>query len=173
MSTELFSYDNRIIIVLLKRHHRTSPVIINGYYVMNGVASCVRWTLSDWIWLPWILDRPHTLCTNSRGEKLPEPRERRWSLPGHPWPKCCFVSLLSRLPSLQYVFSHAQWMKSGIASFTGADLSHVFKGTHSKRGFFFSALERGLGGSQGSQCGFAVPEKVEPTSHILQTPSRF
>lgn len=42
------------------------------------------------------------------------------------WQKSCFVSLFSRLPSLQYVFSRARWMKSGLASFTGADLSHVF-----------------------------------------------
>lgn len=42
-----FSYDNKIIIMLLKRHHWGSHVIYNGYYITNGVTSCLRGTLSE------------------------------------------------------------------------------------------------------------------------------
>lgn len=53
-----------------------------------------------------------------------------------------FLAFLSFNMVLFLSLSHAQWMKSEIASLAEADLSHVFKGCLTKS--FFSGSERGL-----------------------------
>lgn len=68
------------------------------------------------------------------------------------------LSFLAFPPVNMFSVSRARWMKSGIASFAGADLSHVFKGSHSKS-FFFSGLERGLGGASGQTVWIRHPRK--------------
>lgn len=66
-----FFYDNP---VLLKWHHGASAVVINGDDITNGVASCLRGTFSGQRKSCFLMfGQHHILCSNGKGEKLPEP----------------------------------------------------------------------------------------------------
>lgn len=134
--------------MLLKQGHGVSPVVINGYYITNAVCwSCLMsqrdtiLTVSNTTSL--MLGQPTHIVHQRQRWKAARTMRKALIPPRTLLAKNLVLSLsfLAFPPFSMFSLSHAQWMKSGIASFTGADLSHVFKGSHSKSFFFLAWKE--------------------------------
>lgn len=145
MSAELFSYDNPM---LLKWGHGVSPVVINGYYITNAV--CWRCLMSQRATILTVsntaslmLGQPTHIVHQQQRWKAARTMRKALILPRTLLAKIlfCLSPSLAFPPFNMFSLSRARWMKSGIASFTGADLSHVFKGSHSKSFFFLAWKE--------------------------------
>lgn len=107
------SYDNP---VLLKRHHEASPVIINGYYITNGVASCLRGTYLECVSNTASLmfgQSTHIVPQQQRWNTAKTMREA-WIPQGTLLAKILFGVPPSSLPFLQYVFSQCMFSLESI-----------------------------------------------------------
>lgn len=161
MSTELFANDDPM---FLKHRPGVSPVVIHGYHITNGVCWSSLMPRRDTIWTVQVIRLPnvwtaHTYCVATVEVKSCQNHAKGVDPSRETLGKNVVLSLsFFIIPPFNMLSpSHAQWIKSVIASLTGADLSHVFKFSHSKRAFF-SGSEQGLGGAARQSVGLWYPE---------------